>query len=340
MNYTKPVITTTLLFKTLFLLVFWGMWLILPFLMFSERNGMEWVLYKVFPINASLIFLFFFNTEVLIGKLLVKKGIAYYVLSLLTFILIFFAFHVFIKNMVGIGADKLEKEIMRTFFPILTVTAVSTGYGLVSYLIKQQKLNEEENQQRKQSELAFLRSQISPHFIFNALNSIVYLIRTKSPNAEDVTIKLSEIMQHMLYNSRDKMVMLDKELNYLENYIELQKIRFGEDVVIEYTLNGDTNMKLIEPMLIIPFVENAFKHGTGAVLKPFIDVKINIDGFDFTMLVRNKFNPGEDNVSGNSGIGLENVRRRLEILYPETHSLEITTNEDWYQTTLKLKLHQ
>ena len=134
--------------------------------------------------------------------------------------------------------------------------------------------------------------------------------------------------------------MLDKELNYLDNYIELQKIRFGEDVVIEYTLNGDTNMKLIEPMLIIPFVENAFKHGTGAVLKPFIDVKINVDGFDFTMLVRNKFNPEEDNVSGNSGIGLENVRRRLEILYPETHSLEITTNEDWYQTTLKLKLHQ
>jgi LytS/YehU family sensor histidine kinase len=227
----------------------------------------------------------------------------------------------------------------KALFPVLFVTAVSTGYAMVIYMLEGEKSVREERQERMQSELSFLRSQISPHFIFNILNSIVYLIRSKSPLAEPVTIKLSELMRYMLYESNDAQIPLEKEVSYLENYVELQKIRFEEDVEIRLNIEGEAGSQLIEPMLMIPFVENAFKHGVGLVVAPLIDIDLKFSENEMTFKVRNKITPEtEADKDSSSGIGLQNVRRRLELLYPGAHRLELNRTDEWFVAGLWLAL--
>jgi len=220
---------------------------------------------------------------------------------------------------------------------ITLVAAISTGYGLLSYVADQDKIQQEKQKERLKSELSFLRSQISPHFIFNILNSIVYLIRSKSDLAESVTLKLSDLMRYMLYESENNQIPLEKEILYVENYIELQKVRFEDDVDIRYKLEGNNHGQIIEPMLLIPFVENAFKHGVGMVLEPTIDIDLKITEKDLYFAVRNKISHemAEDK-DDSSGIGLKNVQRRLELLYPDSHQLEIRKENDWFIVTLRL----
>ncbi len=334
----KLNINSAQLFKLLFIFVFWGMWLAFPFLISVDNEGLRKYMIKMIPINLSLIPLFFINTEILINKVLTKKGIGYYVSALLIMMAIFLIAHVILKPILVEGSNRHSWDWFRTFLSILTVTAVSTGYGLINYFIKQENLKKEEFEERKKSEVSFLRSQISPHFIFNTLNSIVYLIRSKSPNAEDVTIKLSEIMQFMLYNSNENFIPLEKELKYLNNYIELQKIRFGEDIHIDYSQKGEPFGLVIEPMLIIPFVENAFKHGTGALIEPYIGIEIEILNKILKLKVKNKHEVNKETNGDKHGIGLVNVKRRLDLLYPKKHLLKIESNDEFYLVDLEITL--
>jgi LytS/YehU family sensor histidine kinase len=234
------------------------------------------------------------------------------------------------------------KKLKFTFLFVAFVTAVSTGYGLVNYLSQQEEDRKQERQERLQSELAFLRSQISPHFIFNILNSIVYLIRSKSSElAESVTIKLSELMRYMLYESDNTQIPIGREIQYLTNYVELQKIRFEEDVRINLSVSSENESSLIEPMLMIPFVENAFKHGVGMITDPEIDIQLHCSSTTLHFKVKNK-TAGvalQEDKDHSSGIGIKNVRRRLELLYPEAHKLTIHETGEWYEVELQLNYH-
>jgi LytS/YehU family sensor histidine kinase len=217
---------------------------------------------------------------------------------------------------------------------------MSTLYGVIVIMVNQSKKDSEEKEEKLKSELSFLRSQISPHFIFNVLNSIVYLIRTKSDRAENVTIELSNLIRYMLYESENKQVLLEKEIEYLKNYIELQKIRFGDDVNINLKIEGTPGTLFIEPMLLIPFVENAFKHGVGFIKNPEIDIWLNITSpNNFRFKVSNKIGPEKENQKdSNSGIGLKNVKRRIELLYPESNNLKVKNNDAVFEIDLSLGL--
>ncbi|MCB0853828.1 MAG: histidine kinase, partial [Bacteroidetes bacterium] len=232
-----------------------------------------------------------------------------------------------------------KNPVFWVIVPPSFVTAISTGYGFIIYLIRHEKAQQEQQKERLKSELSFLRSQISPHFIFNILNSIVYLIRSNAAQAESVTIKLSELIRHMLYTSEKEQIPLEKEIGYLENYISLQKIRFEEDVEINFEVEGNAGNHFIEPMILIPFVENAFKHGVGLLDDAIIEVLVNIEGGHFSFFVRNKIAPEtSEEKDFSSGIGLKNVKRRLELLYPFTHKLAINQEENWFIVHLELKL--
>lgn len=187
--------------------------------------------------------------------------------------------------------------------------------------------------------LKFLRSQISPHFIFNVLTNLVSLARKRSEKLEPQLIKLSELMRYILYESDEKKVTLSKELDYLKSYIDLQEMRFGEDVTIDLDVKvPDAELgRNIEPMLLIPFVENAFKHGIG-IDQPFIE--IHLESYDGILKfeVRNKFNAEEETKDASSGIGVENVRSRLVLLYPKEHSLVIKKEKNVFTIHLTLKL--
>jgi len=326
----------------LFHLFLWSTWLYLPLSMAQEEE-----LYPRAVLLLTLIFtthipLFLFNTEYLIPRVLKPKGVTVYVWSLLFSMAVFVVLHNFVREtantyLVQIGPSR--SSFTKGMVAIILVGAISTGFGLLNYVAAQEKIQEEKLKERLQSELSFLRTQISPHFIFNILNSIVYLIRSKSELAEPITIKLSEIIRYMLYISERVEVPLEKELGYLESYIELQKVRFGNDVRIQFRENGTAAGQMIEPMILIPFVENAFKHGIGMVHDPIIDMALDISGNTLTFSVKNKITPEpSDNKSEGSGIGLRNVTRRLELLYPDAHQLEIKEADGWFSVNLSLSL--
>ncbi len=282
-------ITSEKLFRWLFVLLFWGIWLFSPFLNSDEEHNdflQYWV--KMMPVTLTNIPLFFLNSEWLIPQVFRKRGVGWYLVSLVGLAAAF----IVLQQVMSVYLRPCHFHVeFRHTFPALFAIAVSTGYGLLGYMVAQDKNREQERQERLQSELSFLRSQISPHFIFNILNSIVYLIRTKSDLAEPVTIKLSELMRYMLYESGGEQIPLAKETEYLENYIELQRVRFGEDVDIRFAREGQLGSQPIEPMLMIPFVENAFKHGVGMVQDPFIEINLQTTDKSLTFSVVNKVSP-------------------------------------------------
>jgi two-component system LytT family sensor kinase len=159
--------------------------------------------------------------------------------------------------------------------------------------------------------------------------------------AEDVTIQLSELIRYMLYETETKQVPVSKEVEYLKNYIELQKVRYGDDVEINVNITGNDSSLTIEPMLLIPFVENAFKHGVGMVRNPKIDINLSYDLSNLTFEVKNSIGPETiDEKDGSSGIGLKDVSRRLELLYKEKHELEIINDGKQFLAKLSLNLNR
>ncbi|MGY3214672.1 sensor histidine kinase [Mucilaginibacter sp. HD30] len=204
---------------------------------------------------------------------------------------------------------------------------------------KQQLLKERETAHLK-SELTFLRSQISPHFIFNVLNNLVALARKKSDSLEPAIVSLSQLMRYMLYESDDSRVTLGKELEYIKSYISLQMLRFRDAVKTNINVDGNVDFYAIEPMLLIPFVENAFKHGTGTLETAMIDISLSVNETTRLMHfnVTNDVGPADDSKDSSSGIGIANVRRRLAILYPDKHELTISNTPDKFMVDLTIYL--
>lgn len=346
MTILNKKISVEYLFRLLFHILFWGVWVVWPiinaYLNDTERD--RWYLGHIAPLSITHVPQFFINTSLLMPFFLRKRGVGSYVFSVIVLSFVFIIIQYLLKlglweNPVDMSGHQIKLFEMKTMFPILFVSAISTVYGLIIYMADQEKTKQEEKQEKLQAELSFLRSQISPHFIFNVLNSIVYLIRTKSSAAESVTIQLSELMRYMLYEADDVQVSLDKEINYLNNYIDLQRVRFEEDVEINMKVEGNIGSQIIEPMLLIPFVENAFKHGVGMIDTPIIDVLVRCDNNELYYEVKNKIAPelAEDK-DNSSGIGLKNVKRRLELLYADKHRLEIKKEDNWFIISLFLQL--
>ncbi|GAO41940.1 sensor histidine kinase [Flavihumibacter petaseus] len=223
--------------------------------------------------------------------------------------------------------------------------ASSTIFQLIREKIESNKREQEKNEENLKTELSFLRSQISPHFIFNVLNNIVALARLKSDQLEPTVIKLSSLMQYMLYETNEERVLLKTETEYLKSYIDLQQQRFGNKVTIHAQINAADSFHEIEPMLLIPFVENAFKHGVVFMDNPEINIQLTTKDNRLYFTVRNKFNPRQQEVKDKaSGIGLANVKRRLNLLYKDQHTIRINTiqelnNEYWFEVSLQLNLH-
>jgi LytS/YehU family sensor histidine kinase len=202
---------------------------------------------------------------------------------------------------------------------------------------EQKKLLQEARVEKLQAEVNYLRSQVNPHFLFNALNNLYALTIKKSDNAPNIVLKLSELMEYMLYESDEAFVPLEKEIRYLGNYLELEKIRQGNEADIRLTVEGSADHCRIPPFLILPLVENAFKHGISqAVQNAYLHIDIRIDKTLEVAIENNKLNFQPKDRAG--GIGLFNLRKRLELLYPGRHELRINDQPDKYQVLLKLEL--
>ncbi|WP_157740962.1 sensor histidine kinase [Mucilaginibacter xinganensis] len=222
-------------------------------------------------------------------------------------------------------------------FPLAAITAASFAYRYLADQFKIINNKRDITNAALVSELAFLRSQISPHFIFNVINGVVALSRLNPSAVEPTLIQLSKLMRYMLYiTDEEKVTLLQKE-DYLRSYIELQQFRFRDVVRLNAEFAIADPQQTIEPMLLIPFVENAFKHGTGDVQQPVIDLTLRTTKESLSFMVSNSYNPAEENKDESHGIGLNNVKRRLELLYPGKHSLIIDKTTNTYKVTLKLQ---
>jgi two-component system, LytTR family, sensor kinase len=333
-----------------------------PFLLSSSPNsfsGQNILQARMVLDNVLLALFFYLNLFILLPKVFTPYGWPKYLLiALLSFIL--FDFFIYLvhnwtkSELIGEGLNfnqiRLQSVAIGEYgghnwlmrdralihFPLLMAWALSTSIKFsLDFTRMNQERRERENENLK-SELSLLRSQISPHFMFNVLNNLTALARKKSNDLEPIIIKLSQLMRYMLYDSGTNKVSLNTEIEYLQNYIDLQQLRFGPAVRVSFERDV-ANGVFIEPMLLIPFVENAFKHGTGLIEHPEIQIRLSSDTNSVQFVVKNKFNSSLQEVKDEtSGIGLQNVRRRLDLLYPGKYVLNIDKSSDWFIITLNL----
>lgn len=230
------------------------------------------------------------------------------------------------------------KIIMEMFALYSVVALVATIHFIKQWYISQQEKQQFKNE-KLQAELKYLKAQVHPHFLFNTLNNLYSLTINRSKKAPEVVFKLSELMSYMLYESNKPFVPLQKEINYIEDYITLEKIRYNERLDVSLNVHTDISDYNIAPLIILPFIENSFKHGCSNEIGNVwvhIDVLVN-DGQLIIKIENSKGVPETDKKITNGGLGLQNVRKRLDLIYKDDYDLQIY-NEETYLVILKLQV--
>jgi len=367
-NYLKPALHV----------LFWGLVIIAPYIFRNPNNwdGFTNWHYWLMINSALLAVLFYFNAYFVYPVIYKQQNIWLYILSLIVLVAGLMSLSHYISSLLNLPGQParlltrplagghlhghirgggrprpgmpfrgLQRSWSTWYFanllPYLCIAGTSISYRIITDNSNQEKIRKEKENESLKTELSFLRSQVSPHFLFNILNNLVSLARKKSDMLEPSLIELSGLMRYMLYENDDEKVSLSREVEYLKSYIALQMLRFGDDITITFNPSGNINDYYIEPMLLAPFVENAFKHGGDADHDPQINIMLSVDDatgwLDFKVM--NSIEAQQHSKDKTSGIGLNNVKRRLELLYKENYKLDIVKSEKVFIADLKIKLN-
>lgn len=306
----------------------------------------------IFPRLLSTIeiaLVFYLNYFYLIPKLFTKKKFAFYIISILilAFLFVIIGDAIFwLRHIQPLPFNASPRHHgPPPFHPFMglsiyfTVLVVSSAIRITQEWLKNERQKKELENDKLKAELASLKSQINPHFIFNVLNNICSLARKKSDKTEEVIIKLSQLLRYNLYNFEDDKVYLDEDIRYINDYIDIQKMRLQDNVKINFIVNGNTEGFRIEPLLFMPYIENAFKHGINNMTEYNIDILLEVNRGMVHFLIKNPlfdFNRQNDKTAGT---GLINASRRLEILYPAQHELMIISEKPDFIVDLTIRLH-
>jgi sensor histidine kinase YesM len=310
------------------------------------------VISKALIANLGFAMGVYINLYVLIPRYLKRKYYVFYVFWLVVLLTVSsltiqLLFIYPLRNVLDFsdGLESFNPNLHSAyFFATLIYVAVTSFLKFIKEWIELQDLNlklARIEQQKLEAELKTLKGQLNPHFLFNSLNNIYSLALIKSEKVPDLILRLSDLMRHIIYDSREKYISLDKEIDFVNNFIELQKIRAPEHVKIDYTIIGTIPSAKIAPLLFEPFIDNAFKHGLpGNDGKDYIEIL-----FDFRnsqklhFHIENNFDASEKSAKKPGGIGVKNVKRRLKHLYQKKdYSLKITAENNVYSVNLQLKL--
>ena len=238
--------------------------------------------------------------------------------------------------------DKLVKSQVFLFLESFLVTLLSTVLRVFTDWWRYQREKQNLQTQTIQSELRFLKSQINPHCLFYTLNNLYALTLKKSDKAPEIVLKLSEIMRYMLYECNEKRVLLSKEIQYIHNYLDLEQLRQTGQADIQFTTEGHISDQLIAPLLFVPFLENSFKHGLNHHVQGggFVRLNLKVRGEDLEFFIENSKPERAPRLEHprSGGIGLTNVRQRLQILYPDNYTLDVQDEPHRYAVTLYLKM--
>jgi sensor histidine kinase YesM len=328
----------------------WVTYLFLLVFLSEPQNYAE--LLELFPILigrvAFLSLLVYSNLYILIPYFFVKRKILIYFLTLFAiclFISVFeLSFVYLISNTLLDYSFYLSDKLASHFLFILFLVLGSSGIKIAKDWFIKEQIQRQLEQKNLQSEINFLKSQINPHFLFNTLNSIYAHALKKSDETPELIIRLSEMMRYLLYESNVKEVPLLQEINYLKNYLELERIRNSNFIKIEshFPEELELNKFLIAPLLLLPFVENAFKHISYEEKElGVIQIQLSIDKNELQLRVSNPFHPNQ-NVKSNDtkgGFGLENVRNRLNLMYHKAYHLHASSDYNIYQVHLNIQLN-
>jgi len=296
------------------------------------------------------VFAAYLTVYVLLPKLLFKRKYVLFILFLISSGFVFIILQRIILYYISYPLfypDRLEISpffhfnYFYSFINIYMIVGYFMAIKLLKYWYENQNIRMELESQNKNSELALLRNQINPHFLFNTLNNIDTLIIDNQEQASDSIIKLSEIMRYMLYDSNTQYVPLSKKINYLESYISLQKIRFKNPDYVKMEINCDNINQLIAPMLLIPFVENAFKHGAKDDRLPGVSIILTNEKTFLEFKVINYINKSDlSSKDATKGIGMNNVKRRLDLIYKNQYFLDIDTKNNKFVVKLRLNFNE
>lgn len=293
-----------------------------------------------------LMILVYFNLLYLVPNYLTqKKFLTYCGLLFLSAVILSplrdILFYVIFSNDPQARANVIHNQVF-TFIGMLGASSAATLLKIATEWLRHQRDVQVLETQTMQSELNFLKTQINPHFLFNTLNNLYALTLKKSDKAPEIVVKLSEMMRYMLYECNERRVPLKKEVNYLKNYLDLEKLRQGEDVRITFQIHGEITNQHVAPLLFIPFLENSFKHGvTNTLHEGYVNILLDIDEDHVRFEIENskpETLPAETHKKS-GGIGLKNVRRRLKLMYPNKYNLEIKDTPRSYAITLDLDLY-
>lgn len=338
--------------RIFFHIAYWVCAVFLFTFLWGTRYNNYWVCFYnelVFlPIKLAVTY---FGLCYLIPKLLFKeKYLRLAIMSLITMILAGFIqralVYISFIPLLGVSDQKATlfdiTEILNHVLNINSVVIIPFAIKLYSYSLEKENSILTLSQEKMKAELQFLRCQIQPHFLFNVLNDLYSMALKKSDNTPEVILKLSELMRYMLQESTEDLVSVEKEVNYIRNYIELERLRYGKRFDVNFKVNGDTIGNNITPLLLLPFVENAFKHSTiNEIDKSWISVELNVDHGELQFKVANSYDPGaKKSQDVSSGIGIRNVKDRLDIIYPERYTLQTDVTANTYASTLKINLMQ
>ena len=298
---------------------------------------------KALDITFGLLFqllIFYFNWYVLIPRYLARNRILLYIATVLTTLLAIailqapFDYYLFKEFNPNMNTLYSYERLLQYVLGGLVTVFISSALKVTGNYIRNERRNKELETQKLMSELAYLKSQVNPHFLFNTLNNIYSLAYKQHPETPDAIMKLSLLMRYMLYESNDTLVSLEKEVDHINNFIDLQKLRLREQTSIRFNIEGDLHGKQIAPMLLMTLVENAFKHGL--VSKNEIGITLNLVVQDDSLLFTTINNTSTHKKREYGGIGLENLRRRLNLLYTNQHQLTFEEKESTFYATLRL----
>ena len=347
-------------------IISWCCYLILLTIFLSSSSSFGAAFKTSIQILAFHAILFYFNTQILIPKLLEKQKYLLYVSSIIILVIVamggMYLQRIYMmpnndafKDMLALHQSQmpemlrraggkgqkdsvlLTRSIMRNFSSVAVIILLSIVYKTTFHKILEEKRQVSLRNENLLSEMKFLKSQVNPHFLFNALNNVYTLVLLKKDQAPAMLMKLSEMLRYMLYECNDERVSIGKEIDYINNYIELQHLKTEKKQNISIDFQGVDNSTFIPPLLLIPFIENSFKHSRIENTKMGW-IKINIKASDTNIHFRisNSIPLAIITKDETGGIGLENVKRRLELMYPDKHKLNINKSSKEFLVTLDI----
>ncbi|MDX2245378.1 MAG: histidine kinase [Bacteroidia bacterium] len=279
---------------------------------------------------------------ILLPRFFEQKKYRKYVFSLVMILLLSVVLRIFadytLARLAAVESALLfsRTHILGTIISSVIILLITFPLKMIQYGSQKEILQEELKTQRLEAELKFLKAQVNPHFLFNTLNNIYTLAFTQSEQTAPTIMKLSEMMRYMLYECRAERVPLLSEVHYLQNFIELQQLKTPDHQNITFEIEGKVNGIMIPPLLFVPLVENAFKHGNPTDIHTgWVKANLSVSAENIVFSIRNSL-PSEIRKDKVGGIGLENIRNRLELIYPHSHKIDIQTAPDQFSVTISI----